>query len=106
MTSSAHLQREADAARVGLADTLGQLRHGMAPSALSGEALALAKDTGLSLVKSLAEQARANPVPALLIGAGLAMLLTRTTGGDVASAAGSALKSAASAAGGAASSAA
>jgi hypothetical protein len=96
MTSSAHLQREADAARVGLADTLGQLRHGMAPSALSGEALALAKDTGLSLVKSLAEQARANPVPALLIGAGLAMLLTRTTGGDVASAAGSALKSAAS----------
>ena len=96
MTTSARLQREADAARVGLADTLGQLRHGMAPAALSGEALALAKDTGLSLVKSLAEQARANPVPALLIGAGLAMLLTRTTGGDVASAAGTVLKSAAS----------
>jgi hypothetical protein len=96
MTTSAKLQREADAARVGLADTLGQLRNGMAPSALSGEALALAKDTGLSLVKSLSEQARANPVPALLIGAGLAMLLTRTTGGDVASAAGTVLKSAAS----------
>lgn len=96
MTTSAHLQREADAARVGLADTLGQLRHGLAPAALSGEALALAKDTGLSLVRSLAEQARANPVPALLIGAGLAMLLTRTTGGDVASAAGTVLKSAAS----------
>jgi hypothetical protein len=96
MTTSAQLQREADAARVGLADTLGQLRHGMAPSALSGEALALAKDTGLSLVRSLSEQARANPVPALLIGAGLAMLLTRTTGGDVASAAGTVLKGAAS----------
>jgi ElaB/YqjD/DUF883 family membrane-anchored ribosome-binding protein len=96
MTTSVHLQREADAARVGLADTLGQLRHGMAPAALSGEALALAKDTGLSLVKSLTEQARANPVPALLIGAGLVMLLTRTTGGDVASAAGTVLKSAAS----------
>jgi len=96
MTSSAKLQREADAARVGLADTLGQLRHGMAPAALSGEALALAKDTGLTLVRSLSEQARANPVPALLIGAGLAMLLTRTTGGDVASAAGTVLKSAAS----------
>jgi hypothetical protein len=62
---------------------------------LSGEALALVKDTGLSLVKSLAEQARANPVPALLIGAGLTMLLTKTTGGDVMTAAGSALKSAA-----------
>ena len=102
MTTSAQLQREADAARVGLADTLGQLRHGMAPSALSGEALALAKDTGLSLVRSLSEQARANPVPALLIGAGLAMLLTRTTGGDVASAAGTVLKSAASTGAGAA----
>jgi hypothetical protein len=96
MTTSARLQREADAARLGLADTLGQLRHGMAPTALSGEALALAKDTGLSLVKSLTDQARANPVPALLIGAGLVMLLTRTTGGDVASAAGTVLKSAAS----------
>ena len=95
MTSSTHLQREANAARVGLADTLGQLREGMAPAALSGEALAIMKDTGLSLVKSLAEQARANPVPALLIGAGLTMLLTRTTGGDVMSAAGSALKGAA-----------
>lgn len=95
MTSTARLQREADAARVGLADTLGQLREGVAPATLSGEALALVKDTGLSLVKSLAEQARANPVPALLIGAGLTMLLTKTTGGDVMSAAGSALKTAA-----------
>lgn len=95
MTSSARLQREADAARVGLADTLGQLRDGMAPSALSGEAFALVKDSGLSIVKSLAEQARANPVPALLIGAGLTMLLTRTTGGDVMGVAGSTLKSAA-----------
>lgn len=102
MTSSARLQREADAARVGLADTLVQLRDGMAPSALSGEALSLAKDTGLSLVKTLSEQARANPVPALLIGAGLVMLLTRTTGGDVANVAGSALKSAASTGAGAA----
>ena len=55
MTSSAHLQREADAARVGLADTLGQLRDGVAPSALSGEAIALVKDSGLSILKSLAE---------------------------------------------------
>src|SRR5882672_10840166 len=95
MTSSAQLQREADATRVGLADTLGQLRDGMAPSALSGEAIALLKDSGLSLLKTLADQARANPVPALLIGAGLAMLLTRTTGSDVMHAAGSTLKSAA-----------
>ena len=95
MTSSAQLQREADAVRVGLADTLGQLRDGMAPAAISGEAIALFKDSGLSIVKALAESARANPVPALLIGAGLTMLLTRTTGGDVLGAATSTLKSAA-----------
>jgi phage-related protein len=95
MTSSAQLQREADAARVGLTDTLGQLRDGVAPSALSGEAIALVKDSGLSILKSLADSARANPVPALLIGAGLTMLLTRTTGSDVMGVATSTLKSAA-----------
>jgi hypothetical protein len=95
MTLTAQLQREADAARVGLADTLGQLRDGVAPSALSGEAIALVKDSGLSILKSLADSARANPVPALLIGAGLTMLLTRTTGSDVMGVATSTLKSAA-----------
>ena len=97
MNSTARLQRESDAARVELADTLGQLRDGMAPSAISSEAIALVKDSGLSIVKSLAEQARANPVPALLIGAGLAMLMTRTTGSDVMGVASSTLKSAAGA---------
>jgi uncharacterized protein YjbJ (UPF0337 family) len=95
MTSSAQLQREADAARIGLADTLGQLRDGVAPSALSGEAIALVKDSGLSILKALSDSARANPVPALLIGAGITMLLTRTTGSDVMGVATSTLKSAA-----------
>ena len=95
MTSSAQLQREANAARVGLADTLGQLRDGVAPAALSAEAIALVKDSGLSILKALSDSARANPVPALLIGAGLTMLLTRTTGSDVMGVATSTLKSAA-----------
>jgi phage-related protein len=106
MTSSAQLQREADAARIGLADTLGQLRDGVAPSALSGEAIALVKDSGLSILKALSDSARANPVPALLIGAGLTMLLTRTTGSDVMGAATSTLRSAAATSAGAARSAA
>src|SRR5215475_8885677 len=104
MTSSAQLQREADACRVELADTLSQLRDGLAPTVLSASAMALAKSGGLSLVKNLALQARANPVPALLIGAGLTMLLTRTTGSDVVGAAGSTLRSGAQAARSAASS--
>jgi phage-related protein len=106
MTSSAQVQREADAARIGLADTLGQLRDGVAPSALSGEAIALVKDSGLSILKALSDSARANPVPALLIGAGLTMLLTRTTGSDVMGVATSTLKSAAATSAGAARSAA
>jgi phage-related protein len=106
MTSSAQLQREADAARIGLADTLGQLRDGVAPSALSGEAIALVKDSGLSILKALSDSARANPVPALLIGAGLTMLLTRTTGSDVMGVATSTLRSAAATSAGAARSAA
>jgi phage-related protein len=106
MTSSAQLQREADAARIGLADTLGQLRDGVAPSALSGEAIALVKDSGLSILKALSDSARANPVPALLIGAGLTMLLTRITGSDVMGVATSTLKSAAATSAGAARSAA
>src|SRR5262245_14617413 len=95
MTSSAHLQRQAEATRVDLSETLAQLREGLAPAAISGEALGLAKDTGLSILKSLSDQVRANPVPALLIGAGIVMMLTRTTGSDVMSATGSALRSAA-----------
>jgi hypothetical protein len=54
----------------------------------------------------LSDSARANPVPALLIGAGLTMLLTRTTGRDVMGAATSTLKSAAASGAGAARSAA
>ena len=103
MTSTTRLQREADAARVELADTLGQLRDGLAPSALSSEAFALAKDSGLTLARTLADQARTNPVPALLIGAGLTMLLTRTTGSDVLGVARSTMRKAAAATGEAAS---
>ena len=62
-------------ARVELADTLGQLREGLAPSALSSEAIALAKDSGVTLARTLANQARTNPVPALLIGAAQILFL-------------------------------
>jgi ElaB/YqjD/DUF883 family membrane-anchored ribosome-binding protein len=97
--TSAQLQREAEAQRAGLSNTLGHLREGMSAQALSAEVVGVARDVSLSLVKSLADSARANPGAALLIGAGLTMLLTRTTGSEVLSGATSALK-AATAAGG------
>lgn len=92
--TSARLQREAEVHRAGLSNTLGQLREGMTAQALSAEMLGVARETSLSLVKSLADSARSNPGAALLIGAGLTMLLTRTTGGDVLSTASSALRAA------------
>ncbi len=94
MRESALLQREAEAQRAGLSNTLGQLREGMTTSALSAELVGVLRDSSLSVVKSLADSARGNPGAALLIGAGLTMLLTRTTGADVMSTATSVLKTA------------
>ena len=94
MRESAQLQREAEAQRAGLSNTLGQLREGMTSSALSAELVGVLRDSSLSVMKSLADSARSNPGAALLIGAGLTMMLTRTTGADVMSATSSALKSA------------
>ncbi len=94
MRESAQLQREAEAQRAGLSNTLGQLREGMTTSALSTELVGVLRDSSLSVVKSLAESARTNPGAALLIGAGLTMMLTRTTGADVMATATSALKTA------------
>ncbi len=95
--TSARLQREAEVQRAGLSNTLGQLKEGMTAQALSAEMMGVARETSLSLVKSLADSARANPGAALLIGAGLTMLLTGTKGGDVISTASSALRAASSA---------
>jgi ElaB/YqjD/DUF883 family membrane-anchored ribosome-binding protein len=95
--TSARLQREAEVQRAGLSNTLGQLKEGMTAQALSAEMMGVARETSLSLVKSLADSARANPGAALLIGAGLTMLMTGTKGGDVISTASSALRAATSA---------
>lgn len=97
MRESAQLQREAEAQRAGLSNTLGQLRDGMTSSALSAELVGVLRDSSLTLVKSLADSARSNPGAALLIGAGLTMMLTKTTGADVMSSASSALRTASSA---------
>jgi len=94
MRESAQLQREAEAQRAGLSNTLGQLRDGMTSSALSAELVGVLRDSSLTLVKSLADSARSNPGAALLIGAGLTMMLTKTTGADVMSSASSAIRAA------------
>ena len=49
MRESAHLQREAEAQRAGLSNTLGQLRDGMTTSALSAELVGVLRDSSLTL---------------------------------------------------------
>jgi ElaB/YqjD/DUF883 family membrane-anchored ribosome-binding protein len=77
MTTSYQLQREAELHRQELSQSLDGLRTAATPSYVTSEVLNLARDSSLSIAKALADQARANPIPALLIGAGLVMMLTR-----------------------------
>ena len=77
MKSSAQLQREARVKRAELSSTLDALEGSMTARQISAELFSLAKDSGMSIARSLAHGARDNPVPALLIGAGLLMMLTK-----------------------------
>jgi hypothetical protein len=76
MRSSAKYQREAQVARQGLSSTLDELRDSATPSNLTREALSLARDSGLSIFKALADATRSHPIPALMIGAALVMIMT------------------------------
>ncbi|HEX2887890.1 hypothetical protein [Vineibacter terrae] len=76
MTSSAEYQREAQMARQGLSSTLDDLRDSATPGNLTREALSLARDSGLSIFKALADTTRSHPIPSLMIGAALVMMMT------------------------------
>ena len=95
--SAAELQHEAQLHRDALSSTLDQLGNSLTTDHLAAEMMSLLKDSSASIVRSLASQARANPVPALLIGVGLTMLLTRDPskpGSDLISKAGHMMKDA------------
>ena len=87
MTTTTQLQREAERHRQDLSHSLDGLRTVATPSYVTTEVLNLAKDSSVSIAKALTEQARANLIAALLIGAGLVTMLIRTvkasaSGGD------------------------
>lgn len=82
-TSPAAAEAEAEAARSGLANTLSQLRENLKPSNMVDEVMTNAKVNASVVTDQIWSVARRNPLPALLIGAGAAMLLgfgTRLTG--------------------------
>jgi hypothetical protein len=105
MTTSARLQDEANVARAGLSSTLDELRNSVTTTALTSGAMTFAKEGSATLARAAIDRAAANPLAALLIGAGVLMLMSNTKGsaaGEAVDKANSAMKNAASALGAAA----
>jgi ElaB/YqjD/DUF883 family membrane-anchored ribosome-binding protein len=76
MTTSAQLERETEQTRSELARTLDELRVRITPGQLVDDAVDYAKNSGGGeFVRNLGRQAKANPMPVALIGAGLAWLM-------------------------------
>ena len=71
----AEAEEGAEVARAGLADTLSQLRENLRPSNVVDEVMASAKVNATAITDQIWDTARKNPLPALMIGAGVAMIL-------------------------------
>lgn len=70
---SEQLEREAEIARNNLASDLDELRHRMTPGQIVDEVADYARDTPLAeFARNLLRDVRENPLPLLLIGAGIA----------------------------------
>jgi hypothetical protein len=75
MSSSAQLEQDAERTRTDLSHTLEELRERMTPGQLVDQALDYAKDTtGGQFMGNLRQQLATNPLPVLLIGAGIGWL--------------------------------
>ena len=73
-------ERQAEATRHRLADTLDELHDRLTPGHMLDEVLTYARGGGAGFMRALGNAARENPIPALLIGAGCAMFLAEKTG--------------------------
>jgi hypothetical protein len=74
--TSAEIEREVEATRAGLTATLDELKDRLSPGQLIDQVFDFSKDSGgREFMNSLGGAVRANPIPVLLIGAGIAWLL-------------------------------
>jgi hypothetical protein len=80
MTSSARLQHEADLARTGLSAALDDLRHNVTTTALTNGAMTFAKEGSNAVARAAIDKALASPFAAMLIGAGIVMLMSTDKG--------------------------
>ena len=86
MTSTVRLQNEADAARAGLSTALDDLRSSVTTTALTNGAMTFAKEGSTAVARAAIDRAMASPLAALLIGAGIVMLMSNNKGTPVGSA--------------------
>jgi hypothetical protein len=98
MTSSARIQQEATVARAGLSSALDELRDSVTTTALTSGAMTFAKEGSTAVARAAIDRAMASPLAAMLIGAGVAMLLAGkdTKLGEIAGKGDAAVRSAAS----------
>jgi hypothetical protein len=75
MTSSARLQEDAKVARAGLSSALDELRDTVTTTALKNGAMTFAKEGSSAVARAAVDRAMASPLAAMLIGAGVVMLL-------------------------------
>jgi hypothetical protein len=78
--TSRDYEREAEATRNRLADTLDELHDRLTPGHVLDEVLTYARGGGAGFMRALTNAARENPLPTLVIGAGCAMFLAEKTG--------------------------
>ena len=75
MTSTARLQNEADTARAGLSTALDDLRSSVTTTAITNGAMTFAKEGSTAVARAAIDRAMASPLAAMLIGAGVVMLM-------------------------------
>jgi hypothetical protein len=75
MTSSVRLQVEANVARAGLSTALEELRQSVTTTAITNGAMTFAKEGSTAVAQAAVDRAMASPVAAMMIGAGLVMLM-------------------------------
>ena len=75
MTSSARLQQEANVARAGLSSALDELKQSVTTTAITNGAMTFAKEGSNAVARAAVDRAMASPVAAMMIGAGILMLM-------------------------------
>jgi hypothetical protein len=75
MTSTVRLQNEADVARAGLSTALDDLRNSVTTTAITNGAMTFAKEGSNAVARAAIDRAMASPLAAMLIGAGVVMLM-------------------------------